>query len=323
MSGAESTPFSMPSAVRDRVTAVSRLLATGDVDAAEAILGEVVSIAPTWKPARLELAKLLLSGGRETEALDPLREAARLCPPDARVFLTLGATAQNVGRIAEAEHAFRLAVLVDPRDTQATIRLARRVALRGRMGAARRIGARLRCLIDCGIGADHGLMGVYMDLAWFREAATIARRLLVVAPADVDCLRHFALGLLRISRSEPAHAWAMRGRAAAPRARLTALVLCETALRLMKFDIVEDAVRSTGIDPNRDPELAFWLARALMGQWRAAEAEPMLSIAEQHPTKGRLVPLLRLGAKLEDFRIGGGAGGSGDSEQPTDRTDRL
>jgi tetratricopeptide (TPR) repeat protein len=80
-------------------------------------------VAPQKLPALLALATKFLRAGRQTDAITPLREAARIEPLNSVIQHDLGLACLEIGHISDAISAFQLALARNPRYADAHFRL--------------------------------------------------------------------------------------------------------------------------------------------------------------------------------------------------------
>ncbi|HEY8417153.1 MAG TPA: tetratricopeptide repeat protein [Limnochordales bacterium] len=104
--------------------------ARGDGDAEE-MYQAAVTHAPDLLDARLRLGRLLRDRGQAEEALAHLLHAQRLDSRLPAVRLELGLTYELLGRIAEAEHEYRMVLQMDPANVEARHRLGMLEAAQG------------------------------------------------------------------------------------------------------------------------------------------------------------------------------------------------
>ncbi len=140
------------------------------------------------------LGLALLSGGRDAQALRPLRQVARLCPDDTANLNSLGLLLTDRSRLIEAEFCFRQAVLLAPQQTAAHSNIGLVLQRRGRLPQAE---ACLRhCLaLDENFHVAHLNLSVVLDeLGRTEEAEASVRRALELAPDFLYA--HNSLGYL-------------------------------------------------------------------------------------------------------------------------------
>ena len=119
------------------------LNSVGRNDEAEVLLREVVEAYPDNGDATYSLGLLLAEMGRMPEAVDLLERAARLLPGRVRAQYNLGLALQAVGRPADAEAALERAVALAPDDLDVLYALADFYARNGRLRAALEIADRM------------------------------------------------------------------------------------------------------------------------------------------------------------------------------------
>jgi len=91
-----------------------------------------LKMAPALVPAWADYARLLLDEGRPKEALRAAERAVELGPKVAGAHEAHGWVLENAGNDAPAEAAYRRALVFDPHDLHARIKLAQLLARGGR-----------------------------------------------------------------------------------------------------------------------------------------------------------------------------------------------
>ena len=91
----------------------------GDVPVAEAEFRKAIELKPQVADSYLALATLLARSKHEDDAIKLLQDASGNFASDARFQFTLGATAFNAGRSAEAQAAFIRVTELDPANAEA------------------------------------------------------------------------------------------------------------------------------------------------------------------------------------------------------------
>jgi tetratricopeptide (TPR) repeat protein len=113
-------------------------------DRAEGALRRVLAVAPGNAKARSDLAAAIMEQGRAEEGLAMLEPALPLLPKDPDLLVTKGYGLRMLGRLAEAEAAWRDALALDPECTTASMNLHVLAADRLDLPEARRILAGVR-----------------------------------------------------------------------------------------------------------------------------------------------------------------------------------
>jgi Flp pilus assembly protein TadD len=108
------------------------LLSTGREREAEAEDRVILERDPSDTPALTQLAQILLKGGRFAEAIPVLRQLTIARPMDPWAFGALGVALASTGLLDDATEAFRRQVELDPGNEHARQNLARAVSMRGR-----------------------------------------------------------------------------------------------------------------------------------------------------------------------------------------------
>lgn len=98
---------------------------------AEEMYLAAVAHAPDLLDARLRLGRLLRVRGELQAALEHLLHAHRLNSRLPEVRLELGLTYEQLGRVAEAEHEYRMVLQLDPANDEARLRLGTLEAAQG------------------------------------------------------------------------------------------------------------------------------------------------------------------------------------------------
>lgn len=93
-------------------------------DGAQQAFDQAVLLNPSDSEINFELGKSLLRYGKHEQALVRLAEAARSGKRQSQVFVMIGICYAGMEQRAEAEKAYRMALLVDPSDTHAILNLA-------------------------------------------------------------------------------------------------------------------------------------------------------------------------------------------------------
>ena len=153
---------------------------------AETAYRNALRLQPTFRPARLGLARLLLDNGRADEAAAEARILIDHNAHDAEAWNVLGSAARKLGRTHAAEESFRQAIAVNPGYTAARHNLGSLLASLSRseealdeLDRAARAGLR-------GPEITHNRASALIALGRFDEAGDLLRQALVDMPQAVS-----------------------------------------------------------------------------------------------------------------------------------------
>jgi len=118
-----------------RLLLASEFLQAGLLAQAERRIDDLIKEKPDWPEARLQQARLRILQGRETEAIQTLRELIPLLPKES-VRADLAGLLARVGKPAEAETLAREAVALSPKEASAWFALGRAQEKLGKYGEA-------------------------------------------------------------------------------------------------------------------------------------------------------------------------------------------
>jgi len=151
-------------------------------DEAKSEYQRATAIDPKMSEAYLNLG-LLLTEGEPAAAVAPLRKAVELLPAQSRPRILLGVAQERSGDLAGAANSFEGAVNLDPRDTEATIHLARLyLQLKKPADAESKFRSLLEAKPDS-VEAAGGLAEC-LDAQQKPEAADAYRKYLALQPSD-------------------------------------------------------------------------------------------------------------------------------------------
>ncbi len=211
-----------PGAARHLLTLAARQLETGQLEAAEATLRQVLALEPRSVPARVNLGNLAVRRRDLAGAERTYREALALDPGFGPAWYALGNVLLGTGRVREAVAAFERAAAADPRDGLSRTNLA---VARSQLGDT----AGAYAALDDAIRADPGHGMAWLNRAEFRlfagrvaEALADARQAAVLMPRDARPL--VVVGEALVKSGRPGEAAAVFREAlgydpASPRAR--------------------------------------------------------------------------------------------------------
>ncbi len=234
-----------PTAIADELRNAAQLLRQGKRDAAHAIVARVLQAHPASPDAHWFMSGLQFEAGHLDQALDSLRTTLRLDPDRAPAYGLRGEIMLRLGRLDEAEQAFRKALALYHAHLPSAWNLGYLLLQRQRAREA-------LALVDGYLGEGFRTPGLMMlkgqalmALGDPHAAARAFEALLQVAPSDVQ--------------GKIGHA--------------AALVECGDPLR------AERVARATLAGAQPLPEARFVLARSLLAQNRLDEAVDELRVA--------------------------------------------
>lgn len=152
------------------------------VPEARAEYEKAIAIDPKLTEAYLNLG-ILLSEPAPADAVAPLKKAVELLPAQSRPRILLGAAQERAGDFAGAASSFEGAVNLDPRDTEATLHLARLYLKLKRPAEAE---SKFRSLLIADPNSAVAALGLAqtLDAEGKPEAADAYRKYLVLQPND-------------------------------------------------------------------------------------------------------------------------------------------
>lgn len=180
------------------------LLEQGEFEAAITEFRRAVALAPTFPPARINLAHALVRLGRAKEAEEHLQSVLSADPANARALSLLSAMQLDEGRLVEAATLARTAVERDPRSPAGWHTLGRVEEKAGRSEAARSAFQRAAELDPDNpeplnaLGNSHETRGEYAEAArWYEKA-------LAVDPSFAGAYNNLGLQQQRLGRRQEA-----------------------------------------------------------------------------------------------------------------------
>ncbi|HET9834941.1 MAG TPA: tetratricopeptide repeat protein [Rhodanobacteraceae bacterium] len=231
--------------IAQQLQSAARLLQSGDLARARALLEQLLTTQPGLPEAYWLLAGVLMRGGDFVRAERAVSTAIQLAPGNPSAHALLGEILACQDRMADAERALRQALKLTPTHSQAASLLLRVLQAQARHDELLRLADEL---IGRGMAAPEIWLAqgqALLALKRMAEAAESFRKTLAVAPGDASA--HLGLAAAQIETGES--------------------VAAENALaELIK----------AGLD---GAEVHYMLARALLAQNRHAEAESELRTA--------------------------------------------
>jgi Tfp pilus assembly protein PilF len=154
------------------------------VPEARAEYEKTISLDPKMTEAYLNLG-ILLSEASPADAVAPLKKAVELLPSQSRPRILLGVAQERAGDFVGAANSFEGAVNLDPRDTDATLHLARLYLKLKRPAEAE---AKFRSLANADPSSTVAALGLAqtLDAEGKPEAADAYRKYLVLQPNDQE-----------------------------------------------------------------------------------------------------------------------------------------
>jgi tetratricopeptide (TPR) repeat protein len=187
-----------------RLSAVDRLVASGDADQAERALMEVIAAVPESGLAYYRLARLYQSQSRLPEALTALAASAERGVIVGRDFLyeTIAALRVHEGDFGGAIAAYRLELDANPNNAAAHRRLGDLYAQDGRLGES--LGEYAASLLIDRTDPDvHAARAqTLLRLSRFADAEAAARRALALKPDHQSAQYALGTALMRTGRTE-------------------------------------------------------------------------------------------------------------------------
>ena len=153
------------------------------VTQAETACGQALKLDQGLREVSIALAHLALVSGRSEEAAARYRAAIRADPDNADGYMGLGEALEAGQHYAEAEHAFREGVEVEPTYWGAQTALGNFLVRRGRAAAAIPVYRRVVELVPASRLAYNNLGAAYLMSADFPQAATAFERSLALEPS--------------------------------------------------------------------------------------------------------------------------------------------
>ncbi len=150
------------------------------VPEARAEYEKAISLDPKMTEAYLNLG-ILLTDPAPADAVAPLRKAVELLPAQSRPRILLGVAQERAGDFASAANSFEGAVNLDPRDTEATLHLARLYLKLKRPADAE---SKFRALVNADPNSTVAALGLAqtLDAEGKPEAADAYRKYLALQP---------------------------------------------------------------------------------------------------------------------------------------------
>jgi tetratricopeptide (TPR) repeat protein len=166
-------------------------------------LERALVIDPAHLKSAITLAALRLTAFHQTAAAEQiLRTAVEHSPGKAPALVALGSFYVTAGRLADAETQFHQAIVIDPKDGQALLELAKLQEISGRRAEADQTLARLSSLPD---NTYRSLHAIFLFQHGQRDAAIAElKRYWERDPADTEVRRRLVDFYLQLNRLEPA-----------------------------------------------------------------------------------------------------------------------
>ena len=252
-------------------------------------LGELLGQEPHNELAWLHKARCLVQQGEWMAAREAFASTLRINRQNYSAWLEAGHLCRQMGELNQAAMAYQRAIDVAPGRYEALLGMARIMVLQGQVEAAQRA-----CDDAMRAARQHSqdpqarqrqvaqLMGQYwMEVGQPARALPCWQAALAVPGADVDTqaelLMDMASALLRLERSEQAHALLTRASGARSLATLSRLALLSLQHNL-GVEAVQVMQRATQLHP-RDPQAWANLAHLQAENWLLQEAQISLDHA--------------------------------------------
>jgi predicted O-linked N-acetylglucosamine transferase (SPINDLY family) len=189
---------------------------TGHAEAAVELLSRAVAINGSIAGVRANLAWALRSAGRTDAALAESIAAIRLDPDSVAAYMAAALCLSELGRLAEAEHAWRRIVTLQPNNAEANGNLAATLERLGRMNEAVAAGQRA-VAVDPNYALGHMNLGAALaKLGRFEEALEHHRRAAALKPQLTLAHVNVAFVAQQLGQMEEAQAAAKRAIAIEP-----------------------------------------------------------------------------------------------------------
>ena len=177
----------------------------GESAQAEALFQRLVREDPFHAEAWNLLAILTYQTGRGEAALDYFGRACAAAPTNAGYRSNRGAVLQGLGRLGEAETAYREALRLNPAHGEAANNLGNVLRALGRLKESETACRRALALMPANPEACNNLGSTLRDLERYDEAAACCRRALELLPGYPDA--HYNLGLVMLIQGDYEHGW--------------------------------------------------------------------------------------------------------------------
>jgi tetratricopeptide (TPR) repeat protein len=150
------------------------------------------------------LGAVLKQLGRDFDALEAMRKAARLSPHDVEVQYNLGVTLQDVDQLELAEASYRTALQLDPDHAKTLYNLGNVLNKRGKPNEAEQNFRHALDIKPDFSEAHNNLANTLVDLGRIDEAAIHFRRALEIKPDNAPALYNLGNALVNLGQTHEA-----------------------------------------------------------------------------------------------------------------------
>jgi Tfp pilus assembly protein PilF len=247
------------------------------VPEARAEYEKAIAIDPKMTEAYLNLG-ILLSEPSPADAIAPLKKAVELLPSQSRPRILLGMVQERTGDFAGAANSFEGAVNLDPRDTEATLHLARLYLKLKRPAEAE---SKFRNLLTADPNSTVAALGLAqtLDAEGKPEAAAAYRKYLALQPNDQAARARTIHFLVEQQNYDEALAELDRAEKGAPPSSDTLRLRADIQIAQKHFD---DAIvtlqRALALTP-KDAQLVAGLGRIYLQKHDYTSAEKQFKAA--------------------------------------------
>ena len=220
---------------------------------------KAISIDPKMTEAYLNLG-ILLSDPAPADAVAPLKKAVELLPSQSRPRILLGVAQERAGDLAGAANSFEGAVNLDPRDTEATLHLARLYLKLKRPAEAE---SKFRAVLNVDPNSTVAALGLAqtLDAQGKPEAADAYRKYLTLQPNDQAIRARIIHSLVEQQNYDEALAELDRAEKGAPPTSDTLRLRADIQIAQKHFDdAIATLQRAIALTP-KDAQLVAGLGR--------------------------------------------------------------
>ncbi len=249
------------------------------VPEARAEYDKAIALDPKMTEAYLNLG-ILLTDPAPADAVAPLKKAVELLPSQSRPRILLGVAQERAGDFAGAANSFEGAVNLDPRDTEATLHLARLYLKLKRPAEAE---SKFRSVLSADPNSTVAALGLAqtLDAEGKPEAADAYRKYLALQPNDQAARARTIHFLVEQQNYDEALAELDRADKGAAPTSDTLRLRADIQIAQKHFDdAIATLQRAIALTP-KDPQLVAGLGRIYLQKHDYASAEKQFKAAIQ------------------------------------------
>jgi tetratricopeptide (TPR) repeat protein len=240
---------------------------------------KAIALDPKMTEAYLNLG-ILLTDPSPADAVAPLKKAVELLPSQSRPRILLGVVQERTGDFAGAANSFEGAVNLDPRDTEATLHLARLYLKLKRPAEAE---SKFRSLLNLDPNSSVAALGLAqtLDAEGKPEAADAYRKYLTLQPNDQAVRARIVHSLVEQQNYDEALGELDRAEKAQPPTPDTLRLRADIQIAQKHFDDAIVTLQRAIVLTPKDAQLVAGLGRIYLQKHDYASAEKEFKAAIQ------------------------------------------